>query len=187
MSKGKKAKKKPKVGWTPFEKAVGSWSASKLTRDELVAQGKADPLEALYMNSKYTVGVSRKYSKELGVEITHLDIKRNDKAAVHDWRDLQRIKNELCGPEREGIELYPAEQRLVDSANSYHLWVFPDGFFLPLGWTERLVMEGDDVFRPGHARQRPWPKDNRPPDIKTQEQAEAEYLASVTDVDDQTS
>jgi hypothetical protein len=174
-----KSKKKPKVGWTPFEKAAGYWSNVGITRDQLVAGGMADELEALWVNSKYTVGVSKKFSKELNIEITHLDIKRNDKAAVHDWRDLQRIKNELCGPECEAIELYPAEKRLVDSANSYHLWAFPAGFFLPLGWTERLVMDGDDVFRPGQARQRPWPKDNRPTDLKTQAEAEAELLEAM--------
>jgi hypothetical protein len=36
---------------------------------------------------------------------------------VHDWRDLQRIKNQLVGPECEAVELYPAESRKVDTAN----------------------------------------------------------------------
>ena len=97
----------------------------------------------------------------------HLSIKRHDKAAVHDWRHLQRIKNELVGPEREAIELYPRESRLMDSANSYHLYVLPEGKQIDCGWQERLVVTGDDVYRPGHPRQRPWPEGQEPADVKT--------------------
>jgi hypothetical protein len=166
----KKKGKKTKIGWTPFQKAAGSWSAHPLDRELTKKLGVE--FENIYVNSKYTVAVKRQFSKEFQVEIIHLDIKRNDKAAVHDWRELQRIKNELCGPECEGIELYPRESRLVDTANSYHVYVFPEGHMVPLGWTERLVMEGEDVYKPGHARQRPWPKDARPADALTQQQAE---------------
>lgn len=46
--------------------------------------------------------------------------------------DAQRIKNELLGDEYEACELYPAESRLVDGANQFHLWAingqFPFGF-----------------------------------------------------------
>src|SRR5262249_13701026 len=53
----------------------------------------------------------------------HLAIFRNDRQPVHDWRDLQRVKNDICGPEAEACEIYPAESRLCDRANTYHLWV----------------------------------------------------------------
>ncbi len=60
----------------------------------------------------------------------------------HDWRDFQRIKNELVGPEAEGVELYPAESQLADSANQYHLWVFDgSGFRFPFGFNDRLVSD----------------------------------------------
>jgi hypothetical protein len=73
-----------------------------------------------------------------------------------DWRDLQAIKNQLCGDEAEAIQLFPAESRVVDTANQYHLWVFmrrgdkrlPP---VPLGWFERMTTD-----TPGaNARQRP--------------------------------
>lgn len=48
-----------------------------------------------------------------------------DRAPIRDWRVGQRVKNELVGPEAEGIELYPAESRLMDEANEYWLVVFP--------------------------------------------------------------
>jgi hypothetical protein len=46
---------------------------------------------------------------------------------------MQRIKNELAGPERVAVEVYPPVSQLVDHANMYHLWVFEAGFALPFG------------------------------------------------------
>jgi hypothetical protein len=37
---------------------------------------------------------------------------------------------------REAIELYPTEERVVDVANQYHLFVFPKGFIFPFGFTQ---------------------------------------------------
>jgi hypothetical protein len=77
----------------------------------------------------------------------HLSIKRLDKEPIHDWRDLQEIKNMLVGKQYEAVELYPAESRRVDSANQYHLWCFVqvEGSdeipVLPFGWDERYVTE----------------------------------------------
>ena len=64
----------------------------------------------------------------------HLTFKRNDRAAVRDWRHFQAIKNEVAGPEREAVEIFPPESELVDSANEYHLWVLPEGRWSPLGF-----------------------------------------------------
>jgi len=58
----------------------------------------------------------------------HLSIRRQDRQPITDgWQALQNIKNDICGPEREAVELYPAESRRVDAANQYHLWVLPVG------------------------------------------------------------
>lgn len=70
-----------------------------------------------------------------------LSIVNRDRSHRHDWRELQRIKNELVGPEREAIELYPAESRLVDTNNQFHLFVFPEGVTVPLGYCERDVSD----------------------------------------------
>jgi hypothetical protein len=70
----------------------------------------------------------------------HLNIRRHDWAACNDWRDFQQIKNELVGAENEAVELFPAESRLVDTSNTYHLWVHADSSFrFPLGLQHRLV------------------------------------------------
>ena len=72
---------------------------------------------------------------------------------LHDWRDLQRIKNELIGRDREAVELYPAEARLVDTSNQYHLFVLPADASWPFGYGERDVSEGGAM---GANRQRPF-------------------------------
>lgn len=70
-----------------------------------------------------------------------LSIKRRfTKEPVHDWRHFQKIKNELVGEENEGIELYPAESRLVDTSNQYHLFVLQDPKMrFPIGFQDRAV------------------------------------------------
>lgn len=85
-----------------------------------------------------------------------LSIKRNDRKPIHDWRHLQRIKNELAGSDFEAIEVYPAESRLVDTANQFHLWVIADpDFRIPLGWEAREV-SGPEAAALIGARQRPF-------------------------------
>lgn len=85
----------------------------------------------MFMNDIYTVARYEDGS------IIHLSIKRNDRECIHDWRDLQEIKNQLVGEENEGVELYPAESRVVDLANQYHLWVFKDpDFKLNIGFQD---------------------------------------------------
>lgn len=96
----------------------------------------------LYKNDKYQVAVFRDEGPDGDASMIHLSIKRIDRQPVHDWRELQQIKNMLVGPECEGIELYPAESRLVDTANQYHLWVCSDPMFrIPVGFTTRMVHE----------------------------------------------
>jgi len=72
----------------------------------------------------------------------HLDICPRDGKNAKNWRELQQIKNELVGPEHEAVELFPAESRLVDTANQYHLWVHVSSQFrFPFGFAKRLVLE----------------------------------------------
>ena len=84
----------------------------------------------------------------------HLNIRRRDGGMVKDWRHFQQIKNEIAGPEREAVELYPAESRLVDSANKWHLWVQPPGVQIGVGWPTRDVSYEENRDVPG-MRQRP--------------------------------
>lgn len=94
--------------------------------------------EEQFANDQYVVTRRRMPSSnpEIG-DGFHLSIRRQDRQPCRDWRDFQRIKNQLAGPEYEAMEIYPAESRLVDMANQYHLWCFP--FALGVGFEKRLV------------------------------------------------
>lgn len=90
-----------------------------------------------YVNETYQVA-----KRDLPNDAVHLSIKRIDRQPVHDWRDMQAIKNQLVGVECEGVELYPAESRLVDGANQYHIWTCKDpAFRFPFGFTTRAVSD----------------------------------------------
>lgn len=138
LSVPKRLRKAPPP-WTPFELATSGTPGSD---------------EPTYLNSRYQVLV-----KEFDTGWTWLLIVRRDRSAIHDWRDLQRIKNELCHPEREAIELYPAESRLVDTNNQYHLWVMPSGTSFPVGYASRDIADNP----PGRHKQRPF--EVTPPDV----------------------
>ncbi len=119
--------------------------AARHRLSEEVAASQIERLRAqsIFMNDLYQVNVERvraPFGDETG-DMFWLSIKRRDRTMVHDWRDLQQIKNMIVGDEHEGFEVYPAESRLVDTANQYHLWVFTDpAVRLPVGYRRREVL-----------------------------------------------
>jgi len=121
--------------WLPLAPAVVENPLFDETRD-----GKC------FKNNLYTVFV-----RHMTPDTMHLSIKRNDRQPCKDWRHFQRIKNEMAGPEWEGVELYPAESRLIDTANQYHIWCFRG--HLPFGFNEGRVVT--DEVKLGKAVQRP--------------------------------
>ena len=68
-----------------------------------------------------------------------LSIRMRDGSKLRDWSEFQQIKNDLCGKEREAVEIYPAESRLHDTDNVYHLFVIPEGHRVTYGWHQRDV------------------------------------------------
>ena len=87
-------------------------------------------------------------------DFLHINIRRRDGSMFKDWRHFQQIKNEIAGPEREAVEIYPAESRKVDTSNKWHLWVLPEGATVNLGWGQRDVSYTEVRGVPG-LRQRP--------------------------------
>lgn len=109
-------------------------------RPSIVAHITSIAMDPVYRNNKYQVAV-REVPCPWG-DMFHLSIKRVDREPIHDWRDLQEIKNQLVGEEHEAIELYPAESRRVDSANQYHIWVLKEkGVKFPFGFNDRMITE----------------------------------------------
>lgn len=135
--------------WTPFEEAH--------------IDGVDTKNYLIFRNSRYQVWVRKIKAREGWQEMIHLSIKRNDRQTIHDWRDLQRIKNELVGSQNEAVELYPAESRLTDTANQYHLWVLADpNIQFPFGFDEGRLVSDNSV---DGSVQRPFPEDAKPADL----------------------
>jgi len=155
----KKTKRKARPPWTTFHRATHMDNGETGERDVPVD-------EEIWINSRYQVHVERDFPN--GFEGTGeklpgmvwLSIKNRDRSARHDWREFQKIKNELVGPEYEAIEIYPAESRLQDEADQFHLYVFPEGIKIPIGYFERHVSEE----QPALGSQRPF--EFRPPEAK---------------------
>ena len=80
-------------------------------------------------NNVYAVMIAR-HRTAWGV-VEQAQIARHDRVAKLPWTDLQRIKDDLFGPGRTAVEVFPPRSELVDQANAYHPWVLPLGFQLP--------------------------------------------------------
>jgi hypothetical protein len=130
---------------------AGNTDDPKLAEEMLRKYVEESSAGKVYLNEKYQVQV-----RDHGA-ITHISIRTLDRSAEHDWRDYQEIKNQVLGEECEAVELYPAESRLVDNANQYHLWGFRDpSYRVPIGWQHRMVSDSDHAFM--KAQQRPLRK-----------------------------
>ena len=103
----------------------------------------------IWLNELYVV-----HKKDAGDGWTELSIRRQDRGAAIDWRHKQAIKNQLCGPECEGLELYPAESRLYDTANQFFLWVRTEpGDRIPVGMDAGRHVSEEEI---GGTGQRPF-------------------------------
>lgn len=92
------------------------------TRSEVLELIDSTLPERVFKNDLYQVAVNP--TEGLGWPMVHLSIKRIDRQPIHDWRHLQQIKNEILGPDWEGLELYPAESRKLDAANQFHISIW---------------------------------------------------------------
>jgi len=76
--------------------------------------------------------------------ILHIAIQKRGmgRMGVDRWDTFMEIKNQIVGENCEAVEIYPADERLHDAANMYHLWGFASGDFrLPFGLQQRVVRE----------------------------------------------
>jgi hypothetical protein len=126
--------------------------ARKILNDEIAR-------ETIWVNDKYQIATHTFDHPQLG-PCMQINIRRRDGGVIfRDWRDFQAIKNQLAGPECEGLEIYPAESRKVDQTNKYHIWCIltaDDEHRIPFGWSERDVAEQEKNV-PNGMRQRPLP------------------------------
>lgn len=157
--------------WTRFEPGVfrpgKGLSAEDMAEHEKV---RAEGIVTIWINNLFTVqvtsgrGVLQAPPPEFP-ELVWFSIRRNERARLpRDWRDLQRVKNELAGPEHEAVEMFPAESRLVDSADQFHLWVIADPEVRwPFGYLERDVADHGEVEKMGGSQRKLDPTPHHEP------------------------
>lgn len=156
-----------RVRWTPFQEA-----GAGLDMPAHIKEAYEDGSVQFFLNSIYQVEMRGIRAPPPFGRVIWLSIKTLDKQPRHDWRELQRIKNEIVGEEVEAVELYPAEGRLTDTSNQFHLWCFPElampGNRFPFGYWDRILSQGSEpgIADSGKgARQRDFPPDARPADV----------------------
>jgi hypothetical protein len=134
--------------WQPLGPAV-------VDHPEKWADAGASVPDEIWANDLYSV-----YVRYIGHGAMHISFHRHNRAPIRDWRHFQAIKNEVAGPERLAIEVFPPESMLMDEANEYHIWVLPKGeekgfpFLLPpqVGTQEDMERYQGKTS----ARQRDW-------------------------------
>ena len=145
--------------WSPLRRAdnvTPAWKLEALKREVVKQGGDPSSVEAawrskeLYANDLYVASVERAPEGHVNLITIH----RHDREPEpFPWRHLQQIKSELAGPEAEAVELFPAESRLMDTANSRWLWCGPVGELFPVGFTAPRNVSSPNLAQRVGARQ----------------------------------
>lgn len=117
--------------------AVDTWGEWRTGHVTAQLGGDTKVTWSLYTNDLFIV-TAVPFHCDLG-RCVHLVMRLKPDAAPLSgltWVAKQRIKNELVGPGRVAMEVFPPASELVDQADAYHLWVLPEGFRLPFGVEE---------------------------------------------------
>lgn len=135
---------KPDIDALPIKARIKALQTASRREGQELSWGKAKQLyrelqsATMYKSTRYTLWVYNGAAADVVVKdaalkgrCTYISLKRNDGEPIDSWADKQAIKNIFAGPGREGIEIFPAEQRLVDAANQYHLFILPEGSYVP--------------------------------------------------------
>lgn len=103
----------PDTGWTPFHRLPGD------------VQDPGGVTGERWENNRFQV-IKRALPAGPWGRVVHLTLRNRDGSRRREWTEFQRVKNELVGPEYDAVEVYPAQERVVDTADHYHLWVLLD-------------------------------------------------------------
>ena len=117
--------------------------STKPTKRQAKRQFKETCKEIFYANELYQATVDYSHWDAKSREgYIYISLKNHKRTTNVSWQHKQWIKNDICGVEAEGVELFPAENRMVNSANQYHIWVLTENRKIPCGWHEgRLVTD----------------------------------------------
>ena len=131
----RKRKPTPKKVWQPLVRDPDWYRDQRLAdTTEMVRAQHPDVTDAqvaalmpaeTWGNDRYTVNVHYLDGDRDG--FVEVGVHNHNRTPHVPWRHLQQIKNEVVGPDREAVQLFPAEDRLVDTANEYWIYVYPVG------------------------------------------------------------
>jgi len=132
----RKRKPTPKRVWQPLQKDP-EWfreqrraDVARMVREASLVEISDEAIDSLFPdetwgNDRYTVNVHFLDGDRDG--FVEVGVHNHNRTPHVPWRHLQQIKNEVVGADREAVQLFPAEDRLVDTANEYWLYVYPIG------------------------------------------------------------
>jgi hypothetical protein len=106
-------------------------SAKFIQIDLLKASFVPRGMTRAFRNNKFTVMVYDDSPTTHGPAIRVMIQNHYDKPIEGHWATIQKIKNEIFGPETTAVEYYPAESDLINDHNIYWIWIFPKDI-LPL-------------------------------------------------------
>ena len=175
MSKKKPTKKKP---WQPLKQ--DSPTVRKVMEDKLIAGLRSEfpdmsddeircavHKDEVWGNDRYTVSVTFKDNRKREGYL-EIGVHNHNRTTIVPWAHMQQIKNEVAGPEREAVMIYPAESRLVDTANEYWIYVYPTGEFPR--WESIVDSDGNPVEIPlGMNQGRNVQYENRNPMLRSKQ------------------
>lgn len=110
---------------------MSKWIREPSPADKGYGDGWCAQLDRCWRKGNKYVAMARNVKTAWGI-VQHVCIRNRDNTDIP-WAEKQKIKNELFDRSATAIEVFPADDRLVDAANMYHLWILPDGFMLPFG------------------------------------------------------
>lgn len=97
-------------------------------KKKFTAGGWFKEMDRAYTNGTYSV-IVRTLKTEYGL-CKHAAIRNIDSTEIK-WSEKQEIKNKIFGKNYVAVEVFPADDDLVDEANMYHLWVLPLQYKFP--------------------------------------------------------
>lgn len=86
---------------------------------------------AVLENDRYHVKLATEQTP-IG-EVVNIMVRRMDGEPIRSWADLQEIKRDMGFADRQAVEIFPPDAKLVDCRNLYWLRVLPEGYELPFG------------------------------------------------------
>ena len=113
----------------------GRWPAWRRHTPEFINRpGWVSEVRQVVENGVFSV-LLRDVETALGV-VVHAMITPADKVEPT-WPEKQRIKDEVIGRGRTAVEVMPPHDEIVNAADSWHLWVLPEGMALPFSLATR--------------------------------------------------